>query len=178
MNFIGVLNEDNRIVEYNRQGASLPDSNATTKYIEVTEQQNTEIRTTKQLLTNDGRAPIVYFTDELGVYAGDDLRSIFDVNIETPNPEIIYNDKMVDYISADNNDLATVTITMVDGEGATIPYTGSRVVSFFGDRFALLNYVSGVAVKTFKTDVSGFFTLTSTNEYKLLGEVNLLAVEI
>ena len=180
MNFIGVLKLDSRIVEHSRQSNSLPDSNETVEYIEVTADQQASIITIQRSLSSEGREPIVYYTNELGVYSEDDNRTIFTVDIQTIHEEIEYSgtQEPVDYIIADDQDEATVTITMVDSEGITVPYSGSRVATFFSGRIVLLNYVNGIATKSFKSKESGLFTLSSTPDYKLTGEVNLLVVEL
>ncbi len=180
MNFIGVLKLDSRIVEHSRQSATLPASNEQVDYIEVTEEQQSIIKMLQRSLSDDGRDPLVYYTAELGVHTKDDNRTIFIVNIETVNDEIDYSglSESVDYIVSDGQDQATVTITMIDSDGVTVPYNGSRVATFFGDRIVLLNYVDGVAVKLFASLKSGLYTLSSTPEYKLTGEVHLLVVEI
>lgn len=180
MNFIGVSTVDGRIVEFNRSSASLPASSASTNYIEVTDAENASIRIKRQELTDARRTPVLFFNEALKVHYPEDTRPIFNVDITTGNPEIGYSgiEGTVDYIAANDTDVATVTITMVNSEGDTVPYTGIRTANFFGNRVALLTYVNGVAIKTFKTNVSGLYTLASTNEHILIGEVSLLALEL
>lgn len=176
MEFIGVNSSDSRIVEYNRAGASLPANTASTNYVEISEADKALMTSLRAGLIAEGREPVLFWNGQ--PYAETDTRPIFDIVISTANPEVSYGGGTVDYITADGVSEATVTITMVDGSGATVPFTGSRVAAFFDGRLALLNYVDGVAVKTFTSTKSGLYTLKSTPEYKLTGEVSVLAVEV
>jgi len=113
--------------------------------------------------------------DGTAILVGTDPRALFNVVITTDQPTGTNGE---DIILADGVSTATVTITMVDGVGATVPYTGTRIAEFFDGRIAMLNYVSGVAVKTFTSKKSGVFKLASTEAYKLTGEVTVFAVEV
>lgn len=180
INFIGVLNSSNRVVEHNRIGASLPDSNETVTYIQVTEEINNQIRLKHQELARENRIPEVFYTAGNGVFTNPDTRPIFNVTITTNNPDVLYapTREMIDYIKADGIDTATVTTTAVDAQGNTLPFTGVRATELFNGRVALLNYVNGVAVNTFTSNESGLFTLSSTKDHRLIGEAKLLCVEV
>ena len=109
------------------------------------------------------------------VVVGDDPRALFSVDIVTDQPE---GPDGEDIILADGVSAATVTITMIDGSGDTVPFNGARLAEFFDGRVALLTYTNGVATKTFKTTKSGVFKINSTQAYRLTGESMITAVEV
>lgn len=124
---------------------------------------------------SNGALPNMVTWDGSNVIIGDDPRALFRVAITTDQPA---GPNGEDIILADGASVATVSITMVDGLGETIPYSGIHIAEFFDNRIAMLSYVNGTAIKTFKTNKSGRYILNSTNNYKLTGEVNVLAVEV
>lgn len=168
-----VLDPDGRIVAW-QQGPAKPADDDTRRYVAVDDAGFAAYHAAAADMRGDGRGDLPMWTDG-AVAVPADTRALFRVTIETAHDEI----DGLDWIIADGVDAATVTVECVDGEGKVITaFNGARVVPLFEDRLALLNYVDGVAVKSFATPRSGHYSLANHPDYRLTGEVHLLAVEV
>lgn len=111
--------------------------------------------------------------DGVKVFQDTDPRTHYTVTIETvlagPDEEKI--------ILSDGKSEATLVFNMVDEQGDSIVFTGKKLITFFNNGAALLDFTNGVATHTFTTNASGLYFLTGTNTQLFRNPISLTAVE-
>lgn len=178
--FLGV-NKDSAVMQ-TLQSSRSPEDTDVLSFHEVSSEVFQDYTNANRALNADGRSKDRPLFVEGSIQLPVDRRALFRVTAETLNEPLIDPNgdgvETIDWISSDGEDQAIITVEMLGPKGQVVTFfNGRRVVNFFNGRLRLLEYVNGVATTYFKTTESGLYTLKNSPDYRLEGELGILAVE-